>query len=36
LNTPLLEVAGATEADNIETIRLFGEAVLPQLKVRAS
>jgi alkanesulfonate monooxygenase SsuD/methylene tetrahydromethanopterin reductase-like flavin-dependent oxidoreductase (luciferase family) len=32
LNTPLLEVAGATQADNLETIRLFGEAVLPQLK----
>jgi 5,10-methylenetetrahydromethanopterin reductase len=32
LNTPLLEVVGATEADNLETIRLFGEAVLPKLK----
>lgn len=32
LNTPLLEVVGATEADNLETIRLYGEAVLPQLK----
>lgn len=31
LNTPLLEVVGATEADDLETIRLFGEAVLPQL-----
>ena len=32
LNTPLLEVAGASEADNLETIRLFGEEVLPKLK----
>ena len=32
LNTPLLEVVGATEEDNLETIRLFGEEVLPQLK----
>jgi alkanesulfonate monooxygenase SsuD/methylene tetrahydromethanopterin reductase-like flavin-dependent oxidoreductase (luciferase family) len=32
LNTPLLEVVGASEADNLETIRLFGEAVLPRLK----
>ncbi len=32
LNTPLLEVVGASEADNVETIRLFGEAVLPRLK----
>ncbi|MBT4521655.1 MAG: LLM class flavin-dependent oxidoreductase [Halieaceae bacterium] len=31
LNTPLLEVVGETEADNIETIRLFGEQVLPAL-----
>jgi hypothetical protein len=29
-------VAGATQADNLETIRLFGEAVLPQLKARKS
>ena len=36
LNTPLLEVAGASEADNLETIRLFGEAVLPQLKAGKS
>jgi 5,10-methylenetetrahydromethanopterin reductase len=36
LNTPLLEVAGATQADNLETIRLFGEAVLPQLKAGTS
>jgi alkanesulfonate monooxygenase SsuD/methylene tetrahydromethanopterin reductase-like flavin-dependent oxidoreductase (luciferase family) len=32
LNTPLLEVVGETEEDNMETIRLFGEAVLPQLR----
>ena len=32
LNTPLLEVVGASEADNLETIRLFGEEVLPRLK----
>jgi 5,10-methylenetetrahydromethanopterin reductase len=32
LNLPLLEVVGASEADNLETIRLFGEEVLPRLK----
>jgi hypothetical protein len=32
LNTPLLEVVGETEADNLETIRLFGEEVLPRLQ----
>ena len=32
LNLPLLEVVGASEADNLETIRLFGEKVLPKLK----
>lgn len=32
LNTPLLEVVGANEEDNLETIRLFGEEVLPKLK----
>jgi 5,10-methylenetetrahydromethanopterin reductase len=32
LNLPLLEVVGASEADNLETIRLFGEQVLPKLK----
>jgi 5,10-methylenetetrahydromethanopterin reductase len=32
LNTPLLEVVGATEEDNLETVRLFGEKVLPFLK----
>ena len=32
LNTPLLEVVGATEDDNLETIRLFGEEVLAHLK----
>ncbi len=32
LNLPLIEVVGASEADNLETIRLYGEEVLPQLK----
>lgn len=32
LNLPLLEVVGKSEADNLETIRLFGEQVLPRLK----
>jgi 5,10-methylenetetrahydromethanopterin reductase len=32
LYTPLLEVVGATEEDNLETIRLFGEEVLPKLR----
>jgi 5,10-methylenetetrahydromethanopterin reductase len=32
LNMPLLEVVGETEADNLETIRLFGEEVLPKLR----
>ncbi len=32
LNLPLLEVVGASEADNLETIRLFGEQVLAKLK----
>lgn len=36
LNTPLLEVVGATEEDNLETIRLFGEAVLPRLRPKVS
>jgi 5,10-methylenetetrahydromethanopterin reductase len=36
LNTPLLEVVGETEADNLETIRLFGEEVLPKLKPAAA
>jgi len=31
LNMPLLEVVGASEEDNLETIRLYGEAVLPRL-----
>jgi 5,10-methylenetetrahydromethanopterin reductase len=35
LNTPLLEVVGANEADNLETIRLFGEEVLPKLQAGA-
>ncbi len=32
LNLPMLEVVGETEADNLETIRLFGEEVLPKLR----
>ncbi len=32
LNLPLLEVVGASEADNLETIRLMGEHVIPGLK----
>ena len=32
LNLPLLEVVGDDEAMNLETIKLFGEAVMPQLK----
>ncbi len=35
LNLPLLEVVGASEEDNLETIRLFGEEVLPRLKTGA-
>jgi len=32
LNMLMLEVVGASEADNLETIRLFGEEVLPRLQ----
>lgn len=32
LNLPLLEVVGQTVEDNLETIRLMGEEVLPKLK----
>ena len=32
LNLPLLEVVGASEQDNLDTIRLMGEQVVPQLK----
>jgi len=32
LNMPLLEVVGKTTEDNLETIRLMGEKVLPNLK----
>jgi 5,10-methylenetetrahydromethanopterin reductase len=32
LNLPLLEVVGKTEADNLETIKLMGEHVVPNLK----
>jgi len=32
LNLPLLEVVGASEKDNLETIRLMGEHVVPKLK----
>ena len=32
LNLPLLEVVGASEEDNLETIRLMGQHVVPKLK----
>jgi 5,10-methylenetetrahydromethanopterin reductase len=32
LNLPLMEVVGASEADNIETIKLLGETVVPRLR----
>ena len=32
LNLPLMEVVGANEADNLESIRLIGEQVVPRLK----
>lgn len=32
LNLPLLEVVGASVEDNLESIRLFGEEVLPKLR----
>ena len=32
LNLPLLEVVGANEEDNLETIRLMGKHVVPKLK----
>ena len=32
LNLPLLEVVGTSEEDNLETIRLMGEQVVPELK----
>jgi 5,10-methylenetetrahydromethanopterin reductase len=32
LNLPLMEVVGASETDNLETIRLIGEQVVPRLK----
>ncbi|MGH8323087.1 MAG: hypothetical protein ACRETD_04700, partial [Steroidobacteraceae bacterium] len=35
LNTPLLEVVGKSEADNLETIRLMGQDVVPRLKAAA-
>ena len=36
LNLPLLEVVGVSEADNLETIRLMGEHVVPKLKAGPS
>jgi 5,10-methylenetetrahydromethanopterin reductase len=36
LNTPLLEVVGASAEDNLETIKLFGEAVLPKLRSKVA
>lgn len=35
LNLPLLEVVGASKADNLETIRLYGKEVLPRLRPAA-
>jgi len=35
LNLPLLEVVGASEEENLETIRLMGEEVVPNLKPAA-
>ncbi len=35
LNLPLLEVVGETEEDNLETIRLMGEKVIPRLRPAA-
>lgn len=32
MNLPLMEVVGASEADNLESIRLLGEHVVPRLK----
>ena len=32
MNLPLLEVVGETEEDNLQTIRLMGEEVMPKLK----
>ena len=32
MNLPLMEVVGANEADNLESIRLIGEQVVPRLK----
>jgi 5,10-methylenetetrahydromethanopterin reductase len=36
LNLPLMEVVGASEADNLETIRLLGTEVVPKLKPMAA
>lgn len=36
MNLPLLEVVGANEADNLESIRLLGEEVVPGLKPAAT
>ncbi len=36
VQTPLLEVVGASTEDNVETIRLFGEAVLPKLRSKVA
>ncbi|RME35754.1 MAG: LLM class flavin-dependent oxidoreductase, partial [Gammaproteobacteria bacterium] len=35
LNLPLLEVVGKSEEDNLETIRLMGEQVVPRLRPAA-
>lgn len=36
MNLPLMEVVGASEADNLETIRLLGEEVVPRLRPAAA
>ena len=36
LNLPLLEVVGADETDNLETMRLMGEEVLPHLELASA
>jgi alkanesulfonate monooxygenase SsuD/methylene tetrahydromethanopterin reductase-like flavin-dependent oxidoreductase (luciferase family) len=32
MNLPLLEVVGEAEEDNLQTIRLMGDEVMPKLK----
>ncbi|MDP6673695.1 MAG: hypothetical protein QGH93_02420, partial [Gammaproteobacteria bacterium] len=35
MNLPLMEVVGDSEEDNLESIRLLGEKVVPRLKPAA-